>query len=214
MWISPALAVLDTLLVGWVAAPPVIDGAVTPAEWGDVSLEVSRPQGPARVWIKRDSGAVYVAGLIPDTSVSWMDDLVISLDMGYIESAAPDHDDFQWYFRRVIDSSEVFRGQGGKWQSPRGDPDWRLRAAREGGGWSVRAQSNGSGWSLELKLDLSFFQSATKGASPRIAFRTFDDAPQGWQVWPESPDLVQPTALERIPERWVPVQLVEVMGAN
>ena len=58
----------------------------------------------------------------------------------------------------------------------------------------------------ELKLDQAYFHEAKAGALPRIAFRVFDDSPQGWYIWPQAAGAVQPTMLERRPDWWVPVQ--------
>lgn len=196
----------DTLRVKAAMTPPVFDGRATAAEWGTPSCLIQRPGGMVRLWLVRWEENEYLAAEIEDSTYYWGDDLVISLDTQGDASPAPGHDDFQWYFRRMIDSSVVFRGVAGKWQPPRDDPDWRLGKERDGGGWEVRAEDRPTGWSLELKLDQAYFHEAKAGALPRIAFRVFDDSPQGWYIWPQAAGAVQPTMLERRPDWWVPVQ--------
>ncbi|HEY7028305.1 MAG TPA: hypothetical protein VH438_11890 [Gemmatimonadales bacterium] len=199
--------IADTLRVRTAARAPVFDGRATAEEWGTPSSLIQRPGGIVRLWLVRWQESVYLAAEVEDSTYYWGDDLVISLDTRGDASPAPDHDDFQWYFRRMIDSSVVFRGQGGKWQPPRGDPDWRLGKDREGGGWEVRTENGPGGWSLELKLDPAYFHEAKAGSLPRMAFRVFDDSPQGWFIWPQATAAVQPTMLERRPDWWAPVQL-------
>jgi hypothetical protein len=177
---------------------------VSVAEYGAPSLAIAIPGGQARLWLRRAGDAVYVAAFIPDSTPSWMDDLVISLDTGGDRATAPQHDDFQWYFRRVLDSSVVLRGEQGAWRVPRDDPDWRLGSVREGGGWEVRSESTARGWSLELRLDAAYFTEA-RGRLPGIAFRIFDNEPQGWFTWPAPAGLAQPVELERRPDRWAAV---------
>jgi len=200
------LAAPETLVVAPLADHPVLDGAVSASEWGTPSLEIARAQGPVRVWLRHDSAAVYLAAALPDSTYYWGDDLVISLDVDGDRSAGPDHDDFQWYLRRVLDSSLVLRGQDGHWQPPRGDPDWRLGPEREGGGWRVWNENTSSGWSIELRFDREYF-SGQDGRLPGFSVRVYDDAPHGWTVWPRASDLPQPTEVERRPRRWGVVRL-------
>ena len=207
----PALLVLglfaDTLRVTTASTAPVFDGRATAGEWGTPSCLIQRPGGVVRLWLARWEESVYLAAEIEDSTYYWGDDLVISLDTQGDASPAPGHDDFQWYLRRMIDSSVVFRGNNGKWQPPRDDPDWRLGKDREGGGWEIRTENRPTGWSLELKLDQAYFREAKAGDLPRMAFRVFDDSPQGWYIWPQAAGAVQPTMLERRPDWWAPVRL-------
>lgn len=187
-----------------VAVPPVFDGRVSEAEYGAPSIEIPRPGGVIRLWLRRDSAFVYVAAWIPDSSVAWSDALLLSLDTGGDRSPGPMHDDFQWEFRRVLDSSVVFRGDGGRWRVPRDDPDWRLGAGREGGGWEVRSASDAVGWSVEFRVD-PYYLSQAPGRLPGLALRIHDDDPQAWYIWPAAPGLRQPTELERRPGLWAAV---------
>jgi len=196
----------DTLRVSSAATAPVFDGRATAGEWGTPSCLIQRPGGMVRLWLVRWEESVYLAAEIEDSTYYWGDDLVIGLDTQGDGSPAPDHDDFQWYLRRMIDSSVTYRGQGGKWQPPRDDPDWRLGKDREGGGWEVRTENRPTGWSVELKLDQAYFHEAKVGTLPRMAFRVFDDSPQGWYVWPQATGAAQSTMLERRPDWWAPVQ--------
>ena len=201
------LAAGDTLRVGVRQEAPVFDGRVTEAEWGEPSIVIRRPGGLVQLWVSRSQGSVYIAAAIADSTFYWGDDLVISLDIEGDRSGAPDHDDFQWYLRRALDSSLVLRGQSGRWQPPRGDPDWRIGTTREGGGWEVRSESDAAGWSVELKLDEAFLGSAKPGQLPGIAFRVFDDSPQGWFAWPLVSQARQPTQVEERPDWWASVSV-------
>ena len=155
LWLLPlTLQVSDTLRL--VPAGPAVrfDGAASVVEYGDPTVTLTTQQGAVRIWLRRDSSAVIIAAAIPDATHSWGDDLVISLDTGGDRSAGPAHDDFQWCFRRVLDSSVVQRGDAGRWRLPRNDdPDWRLGPDHAGSGWEVRAAEAAAGWSLELRLD-------------------------------------------------------------
>lgn len=197
-------ALLDTLLIRPVTAPLVFDGRASREEYGAPTLELARPAGVVQLWVVREGRSVVVAARLPDATVYWGDDLVISLDTQGDRAPGPMHDDFQWYFRRVLDSSVVLRGEAGKWRAPRDDPDWRLGAEREGGGWEVRAADDGAGWSLEFRLDQAYFEEARVGR-PGLAFRVFDDDPQGWVAWPAAPRVKHPTEVERQPALWAPV---------
>lgn len=193
---------LDTLRIH--PAQPTFDGVVGEGEYGAPAVVIPRPQGAVRVWAVEGPEAVYLAVQLPDTSSYWGDDVVISLDIRGDRGAAPGHDDFQWDFRRVLDSSVVYRGEWGRWRAPRDDPDWRLGAERSGGGWEIRSASDARGWSVEFRLDRAYFLEAGSG-TPGIAIRVYDDGPHGWQVWPNPPGIRHPTEVERRPELWAPV---------
>ncbi len=197
---------LDTVRLAPAARPPDFDGRAGVEEYGAPSMEIARPGGVIRLWLRRDSAFVYLAAALPDSSFYWGDDLVISLDVRGDRDPAPGHYDFQWYFRRVLDSSVVYRGEGGHWRAPQDDPDWRLGAAREGGGWEVRSKSDSAGWSIEVRFDPEYF-APPPGRLPGLAVRVYNDDPQGWYVWPHPTDLRQPTELERRPDRWAVVDL-------
>lgn len=199
------LGLADTLRVTPAARPLTFDGQASVAEYGAPTLELVRAAGVVRVWARSDSAGVMLAVQLADPTPSWQDDVVLSLDTGGDRAAGPMHDDFQWYFRRVLDSSVVYRGEGGQWRAPRDDPDWRMGPARDGGGWEVRAASDSAGWSLEFRLDRAYFREARDGRVPGLALRVFDDDPQGWLAWPAAPGLKQPTEVEQRPALWAPV---------
>ena len=137
--------------------------------------------------------------------LSWGDDFVISLDTRGDAASNPQQDDFQWYFRRSIDSSVVYRGRDGRWEAPRADPDWRLGRARDGAGWAVESRGSGAGWTLLLRLDREWFV-GENGRIPRMAFRVYDDRPAGWFSFP-GPGHGEPgTVVEQAPSRWMPVR--------
>ncbi len=202
MILLPLLAlVTDTLRITPALRAPVFDGRADSTEYGAPSVTIVRPAGTVQLWIHRYEGKVYLAARMPDSTFYWGDDLVISLDTRGDRATAPQHDDFQWYFRRTVDSSVVFRGNGGRWQPPLGNPDWRLGQEREGGGWEVRSVDDGKTWSLELRLDPAYFGEAGDG-HPGMAFRVYDDDPHGWHIWPQPAGIKQATEVERRPSLW------------
>lgn len=203
--LAAALLAADTIRIAPAARTPVFDGRAGTDEYGAPSLTLTHPQGTVQLWLRHDSAHVYLAVRLPDSTFYWGDDVVISLDTHGDRSAAPGHDDFQWYLRRVLDSSVVYRGTAtGGWQAPRGDPDWRLGKERGGGGWEVRSADDGRGWSVELRLDRAFFGEAGAG-HPGLALRVYDDSPHGWHAWPSPAGIRQPTEVERRPALWAAV---------
>ena len=195
------LLVTDTIPLRPAGRPVTFDGHADSAEYGAASALIARSAGEVPVWLRRDGDFIYLAAYIPDSTFYWSDDFVVSLDTRGDGTAAPGHDDFQWDFRRVADSSVVYRGEAGKWRAPQDDPDWRIGAAREGGGWEVRVTSAAQGWMIEMRLDPAYF---TEGGErpPRLALRVFDNEPMGWFPWPRPAGIRQPTEVERRPELW------------
>jgi hypothetical protein len=198
--LGPLLAT-DTVRIEPMERAPVFDGRADTAEYGRPSLIIDRPGGAVLVWLRSHAGQVYLAARLPDSTWYWGDDLVICLDTRGDRATGPMHDDFQWYFRRAMDSSVVFRGDAGKWRAPRDDPDWRLGREREGGGWEVRSADRPDGWSLELRLDAAYLSEAGAG-HPGLAIRVYNDDPAGWHAWPSPAGIRQATEVERRPELW------------
>jgi hypothetical protein len=168
---------------------------------GEPSVLIRTGQGVAAIRLLRTADSAYIVAHIPDSTWYWGDDLVISLDRAGDGGAAPGHDDFQWYIRRVVDSSVVYRGRGGRWEAPRGDPSWRLGGVREGGGWTVSAADDRGGWTVVLRLDAAFL-AGESGRPPRMAFRIYDDSPGGWYAWPPPAPGQQGSGVERVPDLW------------
>ena len=191
----------DTLHVRRVDSIP---DAADSARIGPPAVVIRTGQGLASIWLLRLRDTVQIFAAIPDTTYYWGDDFVISLDLGGDRGAAPEHGDFQWYFRRMPDSSVVYRGRSGRWEPPRADPDWRLGATRSGAGWSMTTGSSGAGWWVRLRLDPGWLAGAD-GKRPAIAFRIYDDAPAGRYAWPEPRGGAQATSVERTPSAWVPL---------
>jgi hypothetical protein len=190
----------DTVPVRRVESVPA-DAGASAAALGEPALRIGTGQGAASIWLLRTRDSAFVVARIPDSTYYWGDDLVISLDVSGDRGAVPGHDDFQWYFRRALDSSVVYRGRGGRWEAPRGDPDWRLGPSREGGGWTVNSRSETAGWSLVLRLDAAWLEGEA-GRRPGIAFRIYDDSPSGWFAWPARANGRQPASVERVPDLW------------
>jgi hypothetical protein len=199
------LLMQDTLRVRTVPHPPRAEAAIDSVVLGKPTLLIGTRQGSVRVWVLRATDTVFIAAAIPDTTPYWGDDFVVSLDTQGDGAATLQHDDFQLYFRRVLDSSVVFRGRNGRWEPPRGDPDWRLGPDRSGGGWEVGGASDGRGWTVLLRLDPAWF-AGEAGRLARIAFRVYDDSPGGWFSWPLPPPGAPATVVEDTPSLWSPVQ--------
>jgi hypothetical protein len=193
-------AASNTVALRPVASAPAEAGSSV-AALGEPSLRIPTGQGSAAIWLLRTPDSAFIVAHIPDSSYYWGDDLVISLDVEGDRGAVPGHDDFQWYFRRALDSSVIYRGRAGRWEAPRGDPDWRLGGEREGGGWTVSSRSDGAGWSLVLRLDGAWV-AGPSGRRPGIAFRIYDDSPGGWFAWPGPEAGDQPVRVEQVPASW------------
>ena len=191
----------DTISVRSIGKPPAPGAVVDSVLYGPPQLKLRTRQGVARIWLLRATDTFFVAASIPDSSPYWGDDFVVSLDTRGDGGSNPQHDDFQLYFRRTMDSSVVFRGRQGRWEPPKGDPDWRLGAERSGGGWEVSGRDSYNGWSLLLRLDPVWLEGA-EGRLPRLAVRIYDDDPQGWFAWPLPPGTPQASSVERIPDQW------------
>jgi len=112
----------DTLRIrALTGSPPSFDGVVAEREYGTPSVEMPTAQGGVRVWSVRSGDTVYIAARMTDSTFYWGDDFVISLDPLGDRTPGPGHDDTQWYFRRVLDSSVVNRGRHGRWMAPSDD---------------------------------------------------------------------------------------------
>jgi hypothetical protein len=195
----------DSLTIRTIPRPPRPDTSIDSAHLGPPQVRLRTGQGTALVWLLRSADTVFVAASIPDSTFYWGDDFVLSLDTSGDAAPTPQHDDFQWYFRRVLDSSVVFRGRNGRWEPPRDDPDWRLGRERTGGGWEVIGRNGSKGWGLLLRLDPAWF-AGEEGHRPRMAFRIYDDAPSRWYAWPEAAGGAPATSVERTPALWLPVR--------
>ena len=193
----------DTVRVPRIDSIPGVDDSLTV---GRPTVVIRTGQGLASVWLARRRDTIELYAAIPDTTVDWSDDFVISLSTDGERRETPGHEDFQWYFRRVLDSSVVYRGRDGRWEAPLGDPDWRLGPRHEGGGWTVTSGSSPAGWWLRLRLEPGWLD-GQDGTLPAVAFRVHDNGPQGWYAWPEARAGNQPVSVERTPARWVPVIL-------
>ena len=198
------LALPDTLWVRPIDRPLSLAPIIDSVSLGSPQVRIRTGQGTALVWLLRARDTVFLAASIPDSTFYWGDDFVVSLDPSGDATDQPQHDDFQLYFRRVLDSSVVYRGRRGRWEPPRDDPDWRLGQERSGGGWEVSGRSDRQGWRLLLRLDPAWF-TASSDRLPRIAFRIYDNDPGGWFSWPAAAGS-QPTEVERTPSAWVPVR--------
>jgi hypothetical protein len=199
------MAAGDTLKLRSIEHPPPADLPLDSVSLGSPQLRILTGQGTARVWLVRARDTVFIAAMMPDSTPYWGDDFVVSLDPEGDGAAAPQHDDFQFYFRRVLDSSVVYRGRNGRWEPPRGDPDWRLGRERSGGGWEVSTRDASGQWSILLRLDPAWF--AVQADRPtRMAFRIYDDAPGGWYSYPAARGNAPAARVEQSPALWAVVR--------
>ena len=195
----------DTLRVRNVPRPPEAGGRLDTLAWGAPQVRIPTRQGTAAIWLLRAADTLFIAAAIPDTTPSWSDALAICFDLGGDRTQAPGHDDFEWSFRRVLDSSVVYRGRGGRWAPPLDDPDWRLGAERSGGGWEIGSSEGARGWTLVLRLDPAWLE-GEQGRRPAIAFLLYDGDPSTWYAWPATNGNAGATLLERTPASWVPLE--------
>lgn len=171
--------------------------AAYPVKMVDIVKESSRVH--VIYGVMKDS--MFVLATMPDTSFYWGDDFVVSLDVDGSGGKSPGDGDRQWYVRRDPDSSVVSTASGGRWAPPGFEPP-KLGAARSGDGWAVSTSSDSASWSVHLRI-----ARALLGKKPRIAFRTYDDAPQGWWSWPAPREGERATLVERTPDRWIPLEV-------
>jgi hypothetical protein len=194
----------DTLRVRSIAHPPQADGRIDSVAWGTPQIRISTAHGVASIWLLQAVDTAFVAAWVPDATVSWSDALAVCFDVSGARADAPAHEDFEWLLRRVLDSSVVYRGHGGRWEPPLGDPDWRIGKQRSGGGWEVAGADAAGGWTVVLRLDPAWL-AAEAGRRPAIGFVIHDDDPNRWYSWPPVNADAGATLLERTPALWVPV---------
>jgi len=194
----------DTLRIRTVERQPSPGEAVDSSRYGPPQVRLATKQGVALVWLLQAADTFFIAATIPDSTAYWGDDFVLSMNPRGDAGARPGHDDFQWYFRRTLDSTVIYRGRGGRWEAPRGDPDWRLGTDRAGGGWEVSARDDGKSWSLVVRLDPAWLKAGERRL-PRVAFRIYDNSPQGWFAWPQPPG-VTAVSVEQAPSLWASVK--------
>lgn len=183
------------------AKAPVLDGRVAKNEYAAPTVRIAVPLGEVQVSMTRHGGYLYIAAVLPDTSMYWGDDFVVSFDANGSGGAAPDVGDRQWYLRRVLDSSVVFvvdAAAKGRW-NPDGVTPKLLGGKRHDDVWDVAASSTATGWSVELRIRESLFSA---GHPPRVSFRTYNDKPRGWFTFPQALD-GKPLSVERVPLQWV-----------
>jgi hypothetical protein len=199
-----ALQRADTLRMRDAPSSVRFDGSVSAAEYGAPSVVIPTAHGTVEIWLVRRGDTAYVAARIADSTVSWADDFVVSIDPLGDGTPGPGHDDTQWYLRRMLDSSVANQGRHGRWMPPSDDPDWRLGKARSLDGWEVLGASDAAGWSVELMLPVAWFVDET-ARQATIAFRSYDNDPSAWYAWPAPREGERPTRIEMLPARWAVV---------
>jgi hypothetical protein len=195
-----ACAPADTLEVRTLTRAPVLDGRVGDAEYGAPAIHIATAAGDVTVHVGRRDGYLYIAAALPDTSFYWGDDFVISVDPDGRGGSSPGDGDRQWYLRRVLDSSVVSTAANGRWETA-GQRTPMLGATRHHAEWDVASFSTATGWMVELRIRENLLN------APRIAFRTYNSAPQGWWSWPAPPSGVPAQRVERSPDSWVALRL-------
>ena len=194
----------DTLHVRALTKPPRLDGRVALGEYGDSPTLLPTSGGTVQLFMGHAAGWVYLVAILPDSTSYWGDDLVISLDPDGSGGPAPGPGDRQWYLRRVLDSSLVATSPGGRWFAP-GTVPHALRSAHQGHDWEVASTTDAGGWHVELRIQDSVFRG--RQALPRLAFRTYNDAPAGWWSWPTPSGALRPQGVEQVPDLWIPTVL-------
>lgn len=196
------------------ARAPTLDGEVSEDEYGAPTLVLPTAAGEAKVWVTRSGASVYIAAVLPDSTFYWGDDFVVSVDPNGDAGGAPGAGDRQWYLRRSVDSSAVVTAPGtGRWHAPDTLPPM-LGGARSGADWRVAARSEAARWTVELRVDAAAFgltaaedTGTSSRPAPRLALRTYNDAPHGWWSWPAPPVGVPAVRVERSPDLWTEVRL-------
>ena len=124
----------DTLRIARIAVPPSPAQLPDSLVYGSPQVRLRTAQGSSLIWFLQSADTFFIAAAIPDSTGYWGDTFALSIDLNGDGGSSPGHDDFHWEFRRVLDSSVVFRGRNGRWEPPKGDPDWRLGARQVGWG--------------------------------------------------------------------------------
>ena len=199
--LAAALLGSDTLRVRSIAQSPRMDGVASVEEYGQPTLTMPTAQGGVQVWAVLRGDTAWIAARMQDSTYYWGDDFVVSIDPLGDRTPGPGHDDTQWYLRRMLDSSVVNQGRHGRWMQPGDDPDWRLGPTRVSESWEVQGNSTATEWSVELKLPLTWFTDET-GRHATITFRSYDDSPHAWYVWPVPRPGERPTRVEMDPGQW------------
>ena len=105
----------DSIPIRALDSPPASAASIDSVVLGRPSVRIPTTQGTAFIWLLRASDTVFIAASMPDSTLSWRDDFVLSLDTEGDAAPRPQHDDFQWDLRRVLDSSVIYRGRNGRW---------------------------------------------------------------------------------------------------
>ncbi len=196
---------VDTLRLARAPAPPAPNEILDTLIYGSPQLRLRTAQGNSWIWFLQSADTFFIAAAIPDSTRHWGDAFALSIDIDGDAGARPGHDDFHWELRRTLDSSVVFRGRNGRWEPPKGDPDWRLGRERSGGGWEVSGHDGPAGWSVLLRLDPVWLAGAG-GRLPRLAVRVYDNDPHGWFAWPMPKSTPQAASVEQTPDLWASVR--------
>lgn len=196
---------VDTLRITRIAVPPAPGQIADSLIYGSPQVQLRTLQGSSQIWLLQSADTFFVAARISDSTVHWGDTFALSIDLYGDAGGSPGHDDFHWEFRRVLDSSVVFRGRNGRWEPPKGDPDWRLGHDRSGGGWQVSSRNSPGGWSVLLRFDPVWLEGAN-GRLPRLALRIYDNDPHGWFAWPMAKGTPQAAGVEQSPDLWAPIR--------
>lgn len=195
----------DTLQIARIAVPPSPAQIPDTLVYGSPQVRLRTAQGSSLIWFLQSADTFFIAAAIADSTSYWGDAFALSIDLNGDGGSSPGHDDFHWEFRRVLDSSVVYRGRNGRWEPPKGDPDWRLGGDRSGGGWQVSSPNSPGGWSVLLRFDPVWLAGA-EGRLPRLAVRTYDNDPHGWFAWPLAKGTPQAASVEQTPNLWAPVR--------
>ncbi|UCE37216.1 MAG: right-handed parallel beta-helix repeat-containing protein [Thermoplasmata archaeon] len=179
-------------------ATPTIDGVISPGEWDDAnSIRFYNAQGEINVYLKHDDDTLYFMSHIIDSTYYWGDDIVIGIDTEHNGELHPQPDDYQFYIRRDVSTSEINRGSGSGWESVPVD-EWAGEVWNE-------TSSDASTWTAELSISYSFLNIIDCDQVMGIEFRSYDDNPEGLFNWPDGSD-------ESWPDSWADISSSDNWG--
>jgi len=176
---------------------PSIDGIISPGEWDDAnSIMFFNDQGEINMYFKHNDTTLYFMSHIVDSTYYWGDDIVIDIDTEHNGELHPQPDDYQFYIRRDVNTSEINRGSGSGWE-PVPEGEWAGLVWNE-------TSSDATTWTAELSISYTFLNLTAGDQIMGIQFRSYDDNPQGWYNWPEDSDETWPDSWADMssPDNW------------
>ncbi|UCE74707.1 MAG: right-handed parallel beta-helix repeat-containing protein [Methanomassiliicoccales archaeon] len=164
---------------------PIVDGTISSGEWDDANfIMFFNDQGEINVSFKHNDTTLYFMSHIVDSTYYWGDDIVIGIDTEHNGELHPQPDDYQFYIRRDVSTSEINRGSGSGWE-PVPEEEWAGHVFNE-------TSSDAETWTAELSISFEFLNITDGDEIMGIEFRSYDDNPMGWFNWPKDADETWP----------------------